>query len=159
MRHESLALGRRCDAGQRLASRLLVRSAAPVKRPDRALVLEPYAQAFQLLAPVALGERLDGARKRLECRVDNRLGGAGLEQLEAVIADIRDRVQADDPPCLGRSPPRDARDEAIAGLERLQQGACPRGNRGCIGIDDDRRKRAVDVEKERRAQRLGDEGI
>jgi hypothetical protein len=159
VRHESLALGLRGDAGERLARRLLVRRAAPVKRPDRALVLEPYAQAFQLLAPDALGELPDRNCKPLERRVDDRLGGAGLEQLEAVIADIRDRVQADDPPCLGRTPSRDTRDEAVAGLERLQQGACPRGNRGCIGIDDDRRKRAVDVEKERRAQRLGDEGI
>jgi hypothetical protein len=159
MRHESLALGFRGDAGERLVRRLLVRSAAPVKRPDRALVLEPYAEAFQLLAPDALGELSDRARKPLERRVDDRLGGAGLEELEAVIADVRDRVQADDPPCLGRAPPRDTRDEAIARLESLQQGACPRGNRGRIGVDDDRRKRAVDVEKERRAQRLGDEGI
>ena len=74
---------------------------------------------------------------------------AGIE-LEAMLPDVRERVDADDPPGLRSGPAAHARHERVPRRESSQLAASRVGHARVLGPRDDRREHAVDVEEQRR---------
>ena len=74
--------------------------------------------------------------------------GLGLE-LEPVLADVDELVEADDPPRVGARPAADAGDERVAAVQAAELGARLLRHGGLVRHVDDRREHAVDVEQER----------
>ena len=82
--------------------------------------------------------------------------GARLE-LEAVLADVAEVLDADDRACHVARPAGDARDEGVAAAQTLELAARLGRHRGVLGSRDDRSQHAVHVEEERRQVGLGGE--
>jgi hypothetical protein len=104
-------------------------------------------------------DRLHAPGERLDRGIRDGLGGAGLEQFEPVVADVYDRIEPHDAPRFERPSTRDAGHQRVAVFEAFQQPPGRVRDGGGVRIGDDRRERTVDVKQERRALRLGDEGI
>src|SRR3981189_3585155 len=79
----------------------LVGRAAPVEGGDRALVLEANAKAAQLGGVGGAGEVLDTARPGLQLGIPADPPPARREPLAAVVSDVGDRADRDDPPRVG----------------------------------------------------------
>ena len=87
--------------------------------------------------------------------VDLGLGLAAAQDLGAVVADVGDRAERHDPPRGRGAPAADAGDQPVALGDRDQRRARRLGHVGVVGVADDRRQRAVDVEQDRGARRVG----
>ena len=68
-----------------------------------------------------------------------------------MVADVGDRAQRDDPARGRRPPAADAGDQPVALGDRDQRPPRRLGHVGVVGVADDRRERAVDVEQDRGA--------
>src|SRR5271165_2431305 len=75
---------------------LLVRGSPPVERGDRLLVLAAHTDALQLGGVDPFRELAHPSRPLGELGVDLGPGGAGAQQLAAVVADVGDRADGDD---------------------------------------------------------------
>ena len=140
-----LRLGR--ERVDRRSRRLLVRGSAPVKRDDRALVLEPDPPAPQIRGVRLAPELMDPPDPVLDARIEHRLGPPGPQQLGSVRAQIRDRPDRDHRPRLRGAPPADARDDPVAAGHLDQQLPGPLGDVRVGCVLDDRGERAVDIEQ------------
>ena len=152
---EARPLGGRRDVLDRRLRLLLVGHAAPVQRRDRLLVLQPHAQLAQILGEVLVGEVLDAARPRLQLAVE--LGGdrARHQHLRAVRAQVGDRAERDDPAGVGGAPAGHAGDHAVAARDLDQRPPGALGHVRVVGVQNDRRQHAVDVEQDGGALRVG----
>jgi hypothetical protein len=77
--------------------------------------------------------------------------------LETMNADVRDVVEPDDPPCVGRRPPTDAGHEPVAPGQPLDFPPGLLRNCRVLRALDDGRESAVDVEQDGRSLRLAPE--
>ena len=146
------------DLAHRLLGGLLVRRAAPVERGDRVLVLAAHAQALALGGVSARAAKSrTRAAQAAELGVDLGARRARAQQLAAVVADVGDRPDRDDLARGRGAAPADAADDPVALGDLDQQRARRLGDVGVVGVADDRRERAVDVEQDRR--RAGSERI
>ena len=87
--------------------------------------------------------------------IDHRLGPAGAQHLGAVGAEVRDRADRDHRARLRGAPAADARDHAVPAGDSEPAAARALGHASVGGVLDDRGERAVDVEQDRRARRVG----
>ena len=122
---------------------------------DWALVLEPHAQPPQLRRVRLAGEVVDPLGPVLELRIDHRLGPAGAQYLRAVRAEIGDGPDRDHRARLRGPTPAHARHHPVAPGDLGQEPARIWRYARIGGALDDRRQRAVDVEQDRRARRIG----
>ena len=125
-----------------------------MERDDRALVLDPHAAAAKVRGVGLARELVDPLGPVQDAGIDHRLGPPGAQHLGAVRAEIGDRADRDHRARLGRAPAADARDDAVPAGDLGQQRAGAFGHAGVGGMLDDRGKRAVDVEQDRRAGRI-----
>jgi hypothetical protein len=129
-----------------------------VKGHDRLLVLAAHAQALDLLGVGGGGEVAHLALVGGDLGIDLDPGGAGRQQLGAVVSRVGDRAQRDHLARGGRAPAADAADDRVAlghGDELRARGL---GDGGVVGVAHDRRERAVDVQQDRRPGRVGAQG-
>ena len=124
---------------ERRSRHRLVRLVPEVERERQPLPLE--RQADPVREPV---EHLD-PRVRLR------------NELQPVLADHLDAVDAHDPPRLVGGTAGQHADERVAAEQAAQLGACPVRNAGRGGVGDDRGQHAVDVEQDRGPLRLAGE--
>ena len=136
-RHEPLVSGARRDRTQHGERLLLVLRPAVVEADGQRLPLDivPVDAGGEGLQPLAPCPRL-----RLE--------------LEAVLADVDQLVEADDPARVGARAAADACDEGVAADAGGELLAGRLGNGGVVRHVDDRGEHAVDVEQDRRPFRL-----
>jgi hypothetical protein len=125
----------------------LVGGAAPVKGSDRLLVLGAHAQTLVLGGVDAGGEGAHALAPSGKLGVELGAGGAGAQQLAAVVAHVSDRPDRDDLAGDGGAAAADTADQAIAPGDLDQQRARGLGDVGVIGVAHDRGERAVDVEQ------------
>ena len=137
---------------------LLVGHVAPVQRRDRLLVLEPHAQLAQRLGVVLAGEVLHPPRPGLELAVHLRRDRARAQDLRPVRAEVGDRAERHDAARVGRPAARHARHDAVALGDLDQRPPRRLGHVRVVGMLDDRREHAVDVEQHGGALRVVLEG-
>jgi hypothetical protein len=117
----------------------------------RAAVVEADRERLQLdvLPGDGGGELLQPSAPLLRLRLE----------LQAVLADVDELVDAHDPLRVGARAAAHARDERVAAMEATQLGACLLRDAGVRRRGHDRRQDAVDVQQDRRPRRLrGDRG-
>ncbi len=150
-----LCLGR--DRVDRRTRGLLVGRATPVEGDDRALVLEADPESAQVRGVGLARELVDPLGPIQDRGIHHRLGPTGAQHLGAVRAEVRDRADRDHRPRLRGPAAADARDHAVPPGDLREQRTRRLGHSGIAGVIDDRGERAVDVEHDRGAGRIGAE--
>ena len=118
---EALPLGLAGDlVGEGLGGALVL-GASPVQADDRSLVLGPDPDALQLGAVEPFDEPGRVALVPIERGVGTDLVVAGQQQLEAVVARVRQLVQPDDAACVQGPAAAQAADQRVPLRQRAQQ--------------------------------------
>ena len=146
---EAVLLGPLGELAYGLLGGGLVGGAAPVIGADHVLVLGAHAQPVQLLVPGLARPRVHARRPARHLGIELDLGPAAAQHLGAVVADVGDRAQRDDPPRGRGAAPRHARDQPVALGHGDERHARRLGHVRVVGVAHDRRQHPVDVEQDR----------
>ena len=148
------ALGGPGDVLGQAFGRELVRGAAPVQGDDRTLVLEPQPGPFQLGRIERAGEYPGRPRQSAQLRRGARLGRVRQQQLEAVVADVGQLLDADDPPRHGRPPAGDDHGRRVAVGDPRQRDPDAIADPGQLRTGDDLGQGPVEVAEDRSGGRV-----
>ena len=140
----------------RSATSFARRLAPPPRRPRRASgrrrsapCPRAHAQAVQPVRPRRSANWSRGAARRRP-RGRARAAVPAAQELGAVVAEVGDRAERDDPARRRRAAAAHAGDAAVAPRDWRSADARGLGDLRVVGVADDRRERPVDVEQDRR---------